>query len=952
MRIRPVLTLVSIFILLFLNTTLLASEKGKISGTIVAGETGEAMIGANVYLEGTSLGAATDIDGRYVVQNVPIGKYELVVMMIGYAEFRVKNLIVKTDNITRLDVTLKSELMQTEVVTVEARSYRNTEAALLSQRQNALAISDAISTEAISRSGSGNAAEAMKQVTGASVVDGKYVYIRGLGDRYTSTQLDGAQMPSSDPYKRSGSINLIPTSLIDNIVTLKSFTPDKQGNFSGGRVDINTRDFPEMFQYTFSTSSSYNSQTSTKTGLGYSGSSTDWLGYDNGTRALPAIMKGQNVYIPDVGQAGSNPNDAALLTRMTRSFSIQMAPVTKTVPVNQSFGVSLGNQYAFFGHPFGLLASFSYKNSHASYKNGIYRRWSQGTQDVISNVYDFNDQKSTDEILWGGLAKMSYKISPLNQLGLSVIYNRNAVSEARLLEGQYNYDSDANRIHRTSVLSYKERSLASYQFKGKHVFSFLGDLKFNWRVSSGNTNEQQPDRRVLSDYYFDKNGVRNYGIKDNLPPKRYFRGLDENRDAVKADFEFPFKQWAGRSAKIKAGSFFSTKKRGYTERLFTFSDQQGFNYDGNPNNLLSNSTTGVIDTNVVVIRGKEYRTLDWGVVVVENVLPANNYRARQDVAAHYAMMELPVTDQLRFVGGARFEHTNMWLQTQDSSLNRGNINVSAVLPSVNFIYALADGMNLRAAFAKTLARPAFREIGPFATYEFDDGGDAFIGNPNLKQTFIQNADLRWEWFTRPGEIYAISAFYKKFDNPIERVFNAFGENTWKNIDKAQAFGLELEARRRLDVIHSSLANFLLSTNISFIRSRVAINKDELMLIRNLRPDASANRPFQGQSPFLVNMNLAYENSVSGISASLYYNVFGKRLDRVSFGGTPDVYEKPVGLLNFNFGLAINPHMSFKIAGQNLLNPDYVKYQSFKGHEYIYSSYQRGRTFSIGISLKN
>ncbi len=952
MKIHGKILYILAMIVFLQSNPVFAGSTGKISGTIVDAENGEAMVGANIYLENTALGASSNLDGHYIIQNIPQGKYTLIISVVGYAETHIKDVQVLADKTTKIDAAIKTEILKTDAVVVQAKALHNTEASLLKSRQKSAAVSDAVSAEAIAQAGAGNAADAMKQVTGASVVDGKYIYVRGLGDRYTSTQLNGAALPSTDPYKRSGSVDLIPSSMIDNIVTVKSFTPDKPGDFSGGTVDIRTKDYPDRFQLKFSSSTTYNSQVNYNSAtLGYAGSSTDWLGYDDGSRALPEIMNAKNLYIPDIGEANADPQKAALLTKMTRSFNPQMGPVVRQAPVNQTYAFSFGNQYQLFDHPLGVLASLSYKNSFSSYNNGLYRRWNQGTQDVMSNVYDYKDTNSKNEVLWGGLFKASYGFSADHQLTLNAMYNRDAVSGARLLKGIYTYDSDANRTHQTSVLSYNERALYSFQLKGEHVFPGLAGLRLDWRGSLGNSIENEPDRRVFSSYSVKINGALTYGIKDNLPPKRYYRNLNEDRRDFKVDMTLPFKQWNSLSSKIKFGGAVASKQRQYSERLFTLTDQQGFNFDGDPNHLLADNNTGIVGYDTVTIRHNQYINPEWGVVVVENGLPANNYHAEQNISAGYAMIELPLLDKVQFIGGARLETTDMWLQTQDSTLDKGQINTRDLLPSANLIYNLIPNMNLRFAYSRTLARPNFREIGPFATFDFDDGGDSYVGNPNLERTFVTNYDLRWEWFSRPGEIYAVSGFYKDFQKPIERVFNAFGENTWKNVKEAKAYGMELEMRKKLDMLHSALSNFMLGANLSLIYSKVSIAASELELIRSLRPDAPDTRAFQGQSPYLVNVNLSYEDAASGISSSLYYNIFGKRLERVSYGGTPDVYEKPAGLLNFSIGWKFMQQWRFRFAANNLLNPAHTKYQRFKGKDYIYSQYHRGRSFSLGLSYK-
>ncbi|MEJ2054780.1 MAG: carboxypeptidase-like regulatory domain-containing protein, partial [Calditrichaceae bacterium] len=410
------------FSLVFLISSLTAqpSDKGKISGMAVDAETGDPLIGANVYLENTTLGSASDLDGNFLILGVPAGKYTLIVSVVGYAETKITDVAVKGGEITKVNIAVQPEILTTEAVVVEAKAVQNTEAALLKSRQKSAAVSDAVSAEAISRAGSGNAADAMKQVTGASVVDGKYVFVRGLGDRYTSTQLNGAELPSTDPYKRSGSIDLIPSNLIDNIQTIKSFTPDKPGDFSGGAVDIKTKDFPDQLKFTVSTSASYNSQ-----------------------EANPS----------------SNPANEKLLSRMTNSFNKQFAPTQWTPPLNQSYSLSTGNQVNLFNRPLGFFFGLTYKSSASSYDNAKYRRWELSSSDVMSTTYNLRDTQTKSNVTWGGLVKASYKFTPNHKISFNGMYNQDAESEARSLEGAYPYDLSEGDVFRASVLSYSERNL-------------------------------------------------------------------------------------------------------------------------------------------------------------------------------------------------------------------------------------------------------------------------------------------------------------------------------------------------------------------------------------------------------------------------------------------------------------------------------------------------------------
>ena len=945
---------------LMLATSLSARETAKLTGSVIDYQTGEGVIGANVYLEGTSLGAATDMDGGYAILNIAPGNYTLVVMMIGYAELRVGNVEIKSGEIVKLNLTLRPEVLQTEVVTVEARAINNTSAAMLKKRQKAAAVSDAVSAEAMSRAGSGSAAEAMKQVTGASVVDGKYVYIRGLGDRYTSTRLNGAELPGTNPYKRAAAIDLIPGSLVDNIVTLKSFLPDKPGNFSGGAVDINTRDFPDKLEINVSTSTSFNPEINLKSDgfLSSSGSRTDWLGYDDGRRALPGILNDPSVVTPDQGEARNDYAKAELLDKITRGFSPEMTPVRSTAPLNQSYSISMGNQILLFNRPLGMIGSFSYGHKFSGYGGGVRGKWFL-TGDPLSmdSTQYLRDNRSTTETLWGGLFKASYKVTPNNMVSFNVMINQNGEDVSQSLSGYFEaYEPD---IFKTTLLAYKQRSLQSYQFKGEHFLPALLKSKLMWSASFMSSVQDEPDYRNMAYGIGSKNGNKTYTIKVNTPPARYFKNLDEKRNTLTLDWSLPFKQWNGLRGKIKVGAYGSRRGRGYRERLFKYAtpssfNQGGFNQNGNPDSLFAGSEVGLIDTASVTIGGKTYKYNEIGLSIFEVKKPLNSYRGREDIAAGYMMMELPLTSSLKFIGGARFEQTETVVLTGDSTIQKGfvplesRIRENDWLPSINLVYNVMTDMNLRAAYTKTLARPSMREMAPYASEDYI-GSYVYIGNDSLRRTMITNYDLRWEWFSRAGELYAVSAFYKDFQNPIEPViFGNNRERTWETVKQARVMGLEFEARTRLDIIHPGLSGFSVGANLSLINSRVDISKTQQL---QKSDTTNTSRPLQGQSPYVVNMTLNYDNMEHGLHATLYYNVFGERLSDVGQRFTPDVYEQPFDLLNVTFNWDITDQFAFKATATNLLDSEVKKVHKFMGREYIESSYKPGRLFSFGLDYK-
>ncbi len=350
-------------------------EPGQVSGLIVDAQTGDPLIGVVVLLKDTQYGTTTDMDGNFHLRDIPPATYELVASMIGYNQTTITGIQVQSGATTRLELTMELEVIQLEKeVIIEAKARRNTEAALLKERQKAPAVSDAISAEDISRAGSGDAADAMKHVTGASVEEGKYVVIRGLGDRYSTVQLNGAALPSSDPNKKTAAIGLFPSSLLDNIVTVKSFTPDKPGNSTGGNVNIGTKSFPESFTFSLSNSTSYNPQTTFEDNfLTYNGGKWDWLGFDDGTRELPELLN--QAEIPDIGEAWSDAEKAQQLDQLSKSFSPVMNPFTEKAPLNHSYSFAVGNQIDLLDRPLGFLGTFTYSRKFSVYNQGRSGRW-------------------------------------------------------------------------------------------------------------------------------------------------------------------------------------------------------------------------------------------------------------------------------------------------------------------------------------------------------------------------------------------------------------------------------------------------------------------------------------------------------------------------------------------------------------------------------------------------
>ncbi|MDZ4699211.1 MAG: TonB-dependent receptor [Rhodothermales bacterium] len=935
--------------LLFFSTPLFA-QKGAITGVVVDAETGETLIGANVLIEGTATGTTTDFDGRYAIHALDAGMYSVVFSYIGYNSVTVSGVEVVADETVRVDITLSAEAIGLGEVIVEARAVQNTEASLLRERQKSISVSDAISAEAISRSGSGDAAGAMTKVTGASVVGGKYVYIRGLGERYSSTQLNGATLPSADPDKQAFQLDLFPTSLLDNIVTTKTFTPDKPGSFTGGLVNVGTKNFPDTFTLQFTTSSSYNDQSSLSNSfLSYDLGDLDWLGYDDGNRDIPAIFQDPNLQIPTEVEARFDPTKAQLLDNVSRAFRPEMEPTVARAPVNSGFSMAFGNQIPFLGRPLGVIASLTYNRATSFYDNGAAGRYELvgGTVqqiDQLTPLRNLVDTRGSQEANWGGVATLSYKPHPNHELSTTFLRTQNGTSDTRYLEGFWQ-DLSGNSTFQTRVLGYQERSLNSLQFKGEHA---VRTVTAEWRASFATSVQDEPDLRYFSNHFtlVDADTVYQKPASLYPSPARFFRNLEEQNQEYGLDLSVPFKL-AGKSSKVMFGGNYIDVHRDFNERRFEYRQGAGFSYSafGGDNDAFF-ASTGIIGTGTA---GRP----TFGNYIIDASSLKSNYTGDQTISAGYAMADLLLTRKLRLIGGVRLEATRMTTQSADSALVAGRLENDDYLPSVNLVYALTDNMNLRAAATQTLARPTFRELAPYATFDFV-GDFVFSGSSNLKRTLVTNYDLRWEWFVRPGEILAVSGFYKGFENPIERVIQtSVGNNTMsiQNVATGRVVGAEFEFRRRLDAFASILENFDVGGNLALVHSEVDIPEEELMVIRSADAEAATSRPLEGQSPFVVNFDLTYQKPEWGSIASIYYNAFGDRLRVVSEGAAPDIYERARGTVDIIYSQRIWRSVSLKFAVKNITDSDATLSQSFKDIDYVYQQFEAGRTYSLSFTYK-
>jgi outer membrane receptor protein involved in Fe transport len=946
---------VLVLICALLTTNLFAQESGKITGTVVDAGSGETLIGVSVVIEGTIKGAASDIDGNFTIRNVAPGTYTLIASYLSFATQTITGVEIGEGETVKLDIALQPETELLDEIVVTAEVVLNNEAGLLRQRQKSIAFSDAISAESISKSGAGDAAGALKKVVGASVVGGKYVYVRGLGDRYSTAQLNGAELPSADPDKNAFQLDLIPSNVIENIVTLKSFTPDKPGNFSGGLVDITTKDFPEELLFNISTSFGYNTRSTFEDGNLGESSGSDIFGYDDGRRSIPDLVANTES-IPEYGDSflkvdEEHQANAQTMDAVSSAFNNEMVPASTTIPLNTGLKVSLGNQFLIGEKEFGYILGFSHKVSYDAYSDG-----ESGYYQLVGNLDDqtilntnsnYVDNKTDQNVDLGGLASVSFKPNGNNKFSASWLRTQSGTNQGRILSGyreepaQGGYDS-----YNSTAIFYTQRKLSSVQLRGEHVIPALNNLKIDWQGTSSVNELEQPDIRFFE--YGVRTNENTYSISRAIfqRPQRYFRTLNETNKNAFVDITLPI-DLGSATANIKTGGFYLEGDREFNETRFAYEqDQISLNdYEQDFGGFFG--ATGIdqeaTDANNFFIYYNNY--------IQDRTNPTNSYTGNREISAAYLMAELPIGD-LKLIGGARYETTLIEVASVDTTAPTGNIDVNDILPSATAIYSFSDDVNFRIAYSKTLARPNYREIAPFSGFDAF-GGFVNVGNPDLKRTLITNYDARLEWFPNPGEIVALSGFYKLLEDPIERIFltDRVRTRSWQNVDEGTVYGVEFEVRKNLGFLTSALTDLSLATNLTLVHSEVNVPEEEYEIAVISDPDFSKTRNLYGQSPFILNLDLSYQNQKYDFTVDFNSNLFGDRLSDVTLGANPDVFERSYLTSDLIISKNFKGNFAASLTMGNLFDQRVESTSQLNGEEYRFSSYYKGRSISLSVSYK-
>jgi hypothetical protein len=887
------------------------AEPGRLVGRVVDAAQGAPIAGAEVAVVGGSASAVTALDGRYTINALPAGIVAIRVRMIGYTSKVVSGIAIPAGAAAAQDVSLEASVVQLEEITVTSEAERGSVSRAIDEQRNAVAIVNSVSAEQISNSPDGDAGQAVQRVSGVTVQDGRSVFVRGLGERYTTTSLNGSRIPSPDPEKKVVPLDLFPSGLLEGITTAKTFTPDRWGDFSGAQVDLRTREFPARRVVTFSTSVGINTAVAGKDVLRAPTTGSEWLGLAGSERDLPAPLE---------GVTSLEGRSAGEINSMIASFRNAWAPQLGSGGANGSMSLSVGGEDSFLGLPqLGYIGSFSY-----GYGNEVRADEARALATVNGgeSLAPFNEYRGSTgrtSVLWGGLLNLSTRLGSHSKLSFNNTYNRSADNEANRLAGVNEEFATPLVLSRTTFTA---RTVRSNQLTGEHL---LGDRQvLDWSLTNSNVSRTEPDRSDL----------------------RYVATVDP------ATGEYTPSAWF-------TGSFAATK---------TFSDLSENGWDGALNYRL---VLGGTNNPIIVKSGVGLRTVDREAssqpydirnrTLTEperSVAPellfdgtyANDgrlslfvnqvggtYEAEDRISAGYVMADVPLARSIHLIGGARVERWALDLTSFDRTLSRDSTVLrreTDLLPSLALNVGLSPTHTLRLSASQTLSRPEYREITDVQSFNPIDGTFLF-GNPDLQRALIQNYDARVEWYPRAGELLSFGVFAKRFNDPIERVFvftTGSAALSYINAEKAVNYGVEVEARKSLDVISPQLAPFSVFANATLMRSRITPGDASL---------TNAERPMAGQAGYVLNGGLTY--SQGEWSGTVLYNRVGRRISEAGFQPYPDVYEEPRDILDVSLQVPVYHDLSFKLDGRNLLDAPIQFTQG--GVDRL--SYRTGRVFSVG-----
>ncbi|MCQ4165743.1 TonB-dependent receptor [Tahibacter harae] len=962
-------TLLSVFLAASLAQPLLAAEpaasataqrQGLIRGRVL-GPDQRPVAGAKVTVQGMSEAVQNisqdllgDADGRFQA-SVPAGEFGLTAQAEGFDLLIQDGFVVKAGAETPATLVLGSaaalvaplaqdsnagEGAQTlGGVNVRGSYQRGGQALYLDEKRAAPVVAETLGAEQIARTGDSDAATTLKRVTGLTLVDGRFVYVRGLGERYSSVSLNGAQIPSPDPTRRVVPLDLFPTDLLDGVVVQKGYTPDMPGEFGGGSVLLRTRDVPNKFFFRINGTLGYQQGTSFDDGYTYDGGGSDWTGHDNGARALPGSLAGATaggtVLRP---QTPLNPGGAtpAELERYGEDVAAAGYGVQReTLAPDMGVSAAVGNRWELGGESrLGFIAALRYNQGWD--RNEEVRRTFQASSAGLELADRLQVDDTHRNVDFSAFLNIGYELNRQHRFSATSVLLRQTEDRTKLSDGVQ--DEQAALF---TELRWTENQLFAQQFGGNHLFPAAHDLSLDWQYTWARATRKEPDTRRYR-YDRDSDGSLAFSQRSDSNQQSWAE-LDDHQRGLNVKGKLPF-DFGGNTLDVSFGGERVERNRDASLRSFSFNAIGPLARDPA---LLGRPINDVLSPDHI---GPD------GFVLTESTLPTDNYFARQDLTGLFLGIDANIAQKYRIALGARREKndqavTTFALSNPEAPPVVAGEDTRSTLPAAAFTWAYSDDAQLRLSYAKTLSRPDFRELSP-APYLDPLLDVQVIGNPDLVSAGIRNYDLRWEYYFSPVESLSIGYFLKEFEDPIEKT-RLPGSGVLLSLDNAQSarnYGIELDVSKGLEFVadwpgfrsvHGDWANWSVGFNYARIKSSIQLDPLDASFQTNL------NRPMQGQSPYVANLQLGHHSGDGSREATLLYNVSGRRIAAVGVAGQPDIYEEAFRQLDFQYRRELGEDWSFKLRLRNLLDPA-VRYT--QGAETT-REYRKGRSLLLTLEWK-
>lgn len=912
-----------------LERALADAPRGTIHGVVRSGA--ELVAGARVFVRGTPIEVVSDEAGVFEVK-LPAGRYDLTVIHAQYTTANRDGVEVAENQTADVELAVEKATPQLEDFVVTAPHIEGGVASLVAERRESSSVADVIGAEEMSRSGDGDAAGALKRVTGITVVGGRFVYVRGMGERYSSTLLNGQSIPSPEPERRVIPLDLFSTDVLESVLIQKTASPDSPGEFGGGAVQLRTKGFPDKLTASVSVSTGMVTNTTFNDLPRYRGGDLDWLGIDDGGRELPgAIRRASPLREGNQFEEGFSPEELAEFGRMLPdNYNV----ADQAAPLNRGFSATIGDRRELRGRPAGYLISVGYGDDYG-FRSEEYKRFvaSDAAEGGLQLNNNFFIRELSRTVAASGILVAGVEPARGHKIQSTTLLLRITENQTTEVTGR---SDDLGRDIQQSRLRFAEQQLFAQQIAGDHPIPRLGGT-LDWRYAFAQAGRDEPDRREY--FYVDESPDPDDGEPDfqisGRPAgnQRIWNELTDRIHDIGVDYTRPVALAPERTLKIKGGGAVLFRDREFDAIRLTLRA---------PRMLSAEQRRLDPET----IWATENINAAGGWILEDTTQPTDAYSASQRIQAGYLMGTVPIIGAVELMAGVRVERSRQSVETFapfsiDEVPLEAVLDNTDVLPSSTVKWQLNDQMVLRGGYGRTVTRPDFRELSE-SQYRDVVTATRFVGNPELVRGTIDNFDARFEYYFSTDESLSLGGFYKSFTNPIEQVDLGGVDRSvsWDNAEGATNVGVEMEGRKRLDFIGSSFDPMFAALNVALIRSEVRLGEE------GQAASTSAERALQGQSPFVINAQLGYDDAAgSGRTAVLLLNVFGRRIRDVGRFGTPDIFEEPLYQLDFVYGQRLGKGFRLKLKAKNLLDQELI----FRQGDEVVRRFRTGRAFSFGLS---